>query len=245
LKGLFTRSYFLLLLLALIALYLAIPRPLTPGVLIIGAVGVVIMAVLLALGLRAAAPFGRGAPILEKAGSGSSLTPSPPRRLGIALLAGIVMGGILLGVLILLASREPLLKARLAARVDEPAWMPWALATEASILEEIIFRLFLMSGVVWLASKIFHKRGKGQASPALVWTAIGISALAFGLVHLPSWIAAVHPTLFLVAAVLALNGAAGVVLGRLYWSWGIEAAIVCHFAGDMMLQGLGPRLMGG
>lgn len=236
-----TRAYGLLLLFSLVALFLAVPRPLSPGPLIIGAV---IMAVILALGLRAAAPFGRGAPILENAPSGKALAPSPPRRLGISLLIGVVMGGILLGVLIFLASKEPLLKTRLAERANQPAWMPWALAVEASILEEIIFRLFLMSGVIWLASLIFRAKRREQASPAIVWTAIGISALAFGLVHLPSWIAAVHPTLFLVATVLALNGAAGVVLGRIYWTWGIEAAILCHFAGDMMLQGIGPRLMG-
>ncbi|HEU5181815.1 MAG TPA: CPBP family intramembrane glutamic endopeptidase [Candidatus Polarisedimenticolia bacterium] len=239
-KGLFTRSYILLLLLALIALFLAVPRPITPGPLIIGAV---IMAVLLALGLRAAAPFGRGAPILENASS-KELVPAPGRRLGIALLIGVVMGGFLLGLLIFLASKEPLLRTRLAERANQPAWMPWALAVEASILEEIIFRLFLMSGVIWLAPRILRAKRRDQASPALVWTAIGISALAFGLVHLPSWTAAVHPTLFLVASVLALNGAAGVVLGWIYWNWGIEAAILCHFAGDMMLQGIGPRLMG-
>ena len=239
-KGLFTRSYILLLLLALIALFLAVPRPITPGPLIIGAV---IMAVLLTLGLAAAAPFGRGAPILENASS-KEFVPAPGRRLGIALLIGVVMGGFLLGLLIFLASKEPLLRTRLAERANQPAWMPWALAVEASILEEIIFRLFLMSGVIWLATRILRAKRRDQASPALVWTAIGISALAFGLVHLPSWMAAVHPTLFLVASVLALNGSAGVVLGWIYWNWGIEAAILCHFAGDMMLQGIGPRLMG-
>ena len=246
LKGLFTRSYTVLFLLSLVALFLAVPRPVSPGPLIIGAV---IMAVILALGLRAAAPFGRGAPILENAPSGlenapsgKALAPSPPRRLGVALLLGIVMGGLLLGVLIFLASKEPLLKTRLAERADQPAWMPWALAVEASILEEILFRLFLMSVVIWLIARIMKRRN--EAWPALVWTAIAISALAFGLVHLPSWIAAVHPTVFLIVSVLALNGAAGVLLGWIYWSWGIEAAILCHFAGDMMLQGLGPRLMG-
>lgn len=239
-KGLFTRSYIPLLVLALIALFLAVPRPVTPVPLIIGAI---VFGVLIALGLGAAAPFGRGAPILENASS-KALVPSPGRRLGIALLIGIVMGGILLVLLSLLASKEPLLKARLAARVNEPAWMPLALAVEASILEEIIFRLFLMSGFIWLATWISRAKRRDQVSPALVWTAIALSALAFGLGHLPSWKEAVHPTLFVVASVVALNGVAGVVLGRIYWTWGIEAAILCHFAGDMMVQGIGPRLMG-
>ena len=248
----FTRAYGLLLLLALIALFLAVPRPLTPVPLIVGAV---LMALMLALGLGAAAPFGRGAPLLENHPvAAPPAAPPPLRRLGIALLIGVVMGGILLAALMLLASVEPQLKARLAARVDQPAWMPWALAVEASVLEEIVFRLFLLSGVIWLASRLFGEKRKkkkmteeaGRNPPqAVVWTAVGVSALAFGLAHLPSWMAAASPTPFLIAGVLALNGIAGVVLGRIYWIWGIEAAILCHFAGDMMLQGLGPRLMGG
>jgi membrane protease YdiL (CAAX protease family) len=252
LNNVFTRAYGFLLLLALIAIFLAAPRPLSPIPLIAGAL---ISALLLALGLRAAAPFGRGAPILETLGSAGKLPPpSPLRRLGVALLAGVVMGGILLAALMLLASVEPLLKARLAARADQPSWMPWVLATEASILEEIVFRLFLLSGVVWLATRLFGKKREMKkkqqeapqdAPPTVVWVAIGISALAFGLIHLPSWMAVVNPTPFLVAAVLALNGVAGVALGQVYWRWGIEAAILCHFAGDMMLQGLGPHLMGG
>jgi membrane protease YdiL (CAAX protease family) len=245
-----TRAYGLLLLLALIALFLAVPRPVTLVPLVVGAV---ILALILALGLRAAAPFGRGAPLLETRPSvATPVAPSPLCRLGVALLIGVVMGGILLGALMLLASVEPQLKARLAARVDQPAWMPWALAVEASILEEIIFRLFLLSGVVWLAAWLFGGKKKkkqqeaGKNAPAtVVWVAVGISALVFGLAHLPSWVAAATPTPLLIAAVLALNGIGGVVLGRIYWYWGIEAAILCHFAGDMMLQGLGPRLMGG
>src|SRR5262245_25015935 len=154
----FTRGYALLLLLTLIALFLAAPRPLTPAPL---AGGAVILALLLAIGLRAAARFERGAPLLEGLGSSTGpSTPSPLRRLGIALMIGVLLGGVLLGALMLLASVEPQLKARLAARVDQPFWMPLALAVEASILEEIVFRLFLLSVVVWLAVRLFLRKGK-------------------------------------------------------------------------------------
>jgi hypothetical protein len=33
------------------------------------------------------------------------------------------------------------------------------------------------------------------------------------------------------------------VLGYLYWRWGIESALLAHFAADMVVQGIGPRLV--
>ena len=45
------------------------------------------------------------------------------------------------------------------------------------------------------------------------------------------------------AAVLLLNGVAGGFLGLVYWRWGIEAAIAAHFAADLVVQGVGPRLL--
>ena len=76
-----------------------------------------------------------------------------------------------------------------------------------------------------------------------VWIAVVVSALAFALVHLPAWTAATSVTPLLIVAVLALNGIAGLVLGQVYWRFGIEAAIACHYAGDLMIQGLGPRIV--
>jgi membrane protease YdiL (CAAX protease family) len=40
-----------------------------------------------------------------------------------------------------------------------------------------------------------------------------------------------------------LNAAAGIVLGYLYWRLGIESAVLAHFAADMVVQGIGPRLL--
>jgi hypothetical protein len=44
-------------------------------------------------------------------------------------------------------------------------------------------------------------------------------------------------------SVLTLNGIARMVLGHLYWRWGIESAVLAHFAADMVVQGIGPRLL--
>jgi membrane protease YdiL (CAAX protease family) len=154
---------------------------------------------------------------------------------GLAGFAGIALGLILLATLFFLAQREPALHARFAGRLHEPWWRSLALAFESSILEEVVFRLFTMSVIAWAASRLLPRS-------ALV-IALATSALLFGLAHLPAWLTATHATPGLVAAVLLLNGAGGLLFGWLYWRSGLPYAIVCHFFGDIVVQALGPRLL--
>jgi len=224
-----------------LALWMNLPRPVPLGGWVLGAL---LGLLLVAAGLAAAAPFGKGAPLLAV-----WTRPARPVRQDVRLLAGSFLVGLALGALLLglivfaLLPLEPKLAVRLAARLDYPAWWPFAVAFEASVLEEIVFRLFLLSATVWLLGRGWRKDRK-PASPAVVWAATGVSALAFALVHLPSWTAVTSPTPLLVSCVLGLNAIAGVVFGRVYWRWGIEAAIACHYAADLIVQSLGPRLVG-
>lgn len=159
------------------------------------------------------------------------------RLASLAAVAGGVMGFVLLGALVFLARHEPALRARFAGRLSEPAWRPWALAFESSILEEVVFRLFVMGVVAWIAARWL----KG---PHASWlTALVVSTLLFGAAHLPAWLSATHGTPGLVAGVMVLNGAGGLLLGWVFWRWGLPYAIVCHFFGDVVVQGLGPRLL--
>jgi hypothetical protein len=165
------------------------------------------------------------------------------RLLAFPFLGGAALGGVLLGILVfVLLPLEPKLAARLAARAGNPAWWPFAVAFEASVLEEVFFRLFLLSATTWVLSRGW-KKVRAQASPVSVWIAVGVSALAFALVHLPPWLAQTSPTPLLVLSVLTLNGVAGLALGQVYWRYGIEAAIACHYAADVVVQGLGPRVL--
>jgi hypothetical protein len=148
-----------------------------------------------------------------------------------------------LGVIVfVLRPIEPAIAARLRSRADAPFWMPLALAFESSVLEEVVFRLFLMSCLVWLIARGW-RRDVREAAPLVIWSSIMISSAAFGLAHLPAWFTVAARTPLLVGSVLVLNGVAGIALGRVYWQWGLEAATVCHFAADLAVQGLGPRLV--
>ena len=227
--------------LTVMAVWLAVPRPVSVANLVIGGT---IGGVLIFLGLAAAARFAKGAPLIQALAEGRRPEAGVYGRLLKAALVGLLVGGVLLIVLVfVLVPLEPAVGARLQARVGAPLWLPLALAVESSILEEVFFRLFLLSAVAWLVGRAWRE-GSIEIRSGAVWVAVSVSALAFGLAHVPSWQAAVTLTPVVIGTVLLLNGVAGIVLGQIYWRWGIEAAIACHFAADLIVQGVGPRLMG-
>jgi membrane protease YdiL (CAAX protease family) len=72
-----------------------------------------------------------------------------------------------------------------------------------------------------------------------IWVGILIAAIAFGAAHLNRWIA-MGP--LVITAVMIVNGIVAIALGLIYRKWGIEAAIVAHFGGDVMAHVIGPYL---
>jgi membrane protease YdiL (CAAX protease family) len=113
-------------------------------------------------------------------------------------------------------------------------WKRFLAAIYGGISEEIIMRLFLMSMFVWVLARL-----TGNTAPltksGLVWTANGIVALGFGLGHLPVTATVVELTPLIVARGVVLNGIAGLVFGWLYWKRGLAAAMVAHFAADIVI----------
>jgi hypothetical protein len=208
-----------------VAMGLALPQP--PN-LVHWILGALAGALLIAIGFRAGASWR------------SRATRRPVQRLrllALSVLAGAALGGLALWLLVLLPPREPLLRARFAGRLGEPQWRPAALGFESAVLEEVVFRLFAMGVIVWLAMRLLKRPG-----PA-VSLGIAVSALLFGLAHLPGWSSAAHLTAPLVAGVLLLNGLGGALFGWVFWRWGLPYAMACHFAADIVVQTLAPRFL--
>jgi membrane protease YdiL (CAAX protease family) len=204
---------------------LALPQPVNPIHIVIGSL---LGALLIVLGFSAAS---RCRSISQHSASQRT------KHAALAVLVGIGIGSVLVALLAALTRREPALRARFAGRLAEPAWRPWVLGFESSIVEEVVFRLFVMGVVAWLASR-FMRPSRGPFFIALV-----TSAMLFGLAHLPPWLAAVHATPGLVGTVLLLNGSGGLLFAWLFWRWGLPYAIVCHFVADIIVQSLGPRFL--
>ncbi len=224
-----------------VAVVLAVPRPLSLAVLAAASVAAIGAAALgLALGRRSEL----GDPLLESALRGEV----PARwlaRLAVGLAAGIGVGAAIAAALRLLVMPVlPALHARFAAEVATPLWKRWIIAFDAAVLEETLFRLLVVSAVVWAIRPRTRVSG-GPPSPAAAWSANSVAALAFALVHVPRWLALAPGNPSVVAVVLATNAAAGLVFGHLFLRRGIETAMVAHFGADAVVHVLGPALLAG
>jgi len=139
----------------------------------------------------------------------------------------------------LLAALSPLLQKTgrgpraLGGRYSDAALMPARLQTLAQAetrgvlttltgmlyggkTEELLLRWCVMSLFAWCGWRFAHRSGERLRAP-IMWAAITLSALVFGLGHLPAATAMQVPlTDALVPRTLALNGLAGVVYGTLF-----------------------------
>jgi len=201
----------------------------------------ILMAVATGVGLLAAGPVGLGAPYLEAALAGK---PQPGSILGLLPLAL----GLSLAVFVLITVLErfafaPHVPAAIRqADVKTPAWKRFLASFYGGLGEEILMRLFLVSGLVWLLGR-FWTRADGLPATGAYWTGIVLAAVLFGLGHLPTTKALAPLTTALVARAVVLNGIGGIAFGWLYWQYGLEAAMISHFGADILIHLVGTRLL--
>jgi hypothetical protein len=104
---------------------------------------------------------------------------------------------------------------------------------KAAVTDEVVFRLVLMTALVWLIAKL-----NGAIRSWCYWVAILVTAIiAYPLGHLV-YLASLAPTILVAAREIALHGLAGIVWGYLYWRHGLLASIVGHVAAHLSLQPL-------
>lgn len=94
------------------------------------------------------------------------------------------------------------------------------------VTEELLVRYGLLTLLAFAGSRLTD----GHVTPAVAWVAIAVSALLFGLGHLPNAATLGPLTPAAVGRILLLNGIAGVAFGWLYWRESLEAAMVAHVA---------------
>jgi hypothetical protein len=113
------------------------------------------------------------------------------------------------------------------------AWRGALASFYGGTVEETLFRLLLVSLLVWLLAKTRH----GQATSWMFVVAVVLAALLFGAGHLPGAFAAhlLHGA-GSVARIVLLNAVVAVVFGAVFWRWGLEHAMVAHFAADLVLH---------
>lgn len=180
-----------------------------------------------------------GAAVAHRVGLRSRLAGDRDARidLRLAAVAGTLVGLVLLGVDALLA---PLLGAPWQAFLREAAAQATAASWVVSVLygglaEEVLARWGVMSLV--MAAVLWRRAGPAGAQPpaGAAWLGIGVAAALFAAGHLPALAQGIGLEPGIVARTLALNLAAGVVYGWLFWRRSLECAMLAHIVTHLVL----------
>ena len=95
------------------------------------------------------------------------------------------------------------------------------------ITEELLLRFGLMSALALVGWYVTGRPSDGP-NAEVMWPAIVISAVLFGVGHLPALGQSVDLTPALIIRTVLLNAIAGILLGWLYWRRSLEAAMIAH-----------------
>lgn len=138
--------------------------------------------------------------------------------------------------------------AQLAIQSSEiELWKGILASFYGGIAEEIQLRLFLLSGIAlairYVANTMSSERkGAGDLTNGVFWTANVLTAVLFGLLHLPVTAELMPLTPLFVTRIILLNGIVGLIAGLFFRNRGIEMAILFHFILDLFLHVLVPVL---
>ncbi len=200
----------------------------------------VLSAVAVGVGLLAAHAIGLGAPYLEAGLAGASVQ-GIANMATVAGLTGTLAGVVLLGADLLFLPYWPqaLLEATRRATVRDN----FLASFYGGINEEILMRLFGLSGLAWLLAFVWHGPA-GAPTTAGLWLVNIVMAIVFGIGHLPALknILGKIPPL-MVTRTLLLNAPVGLLCGWLFWTYGLEAAMIAHFSADIVYHVFGTVLL--
>lgn len=173
-------------------------------------------------GVQLAQRVGLSAPVAEAVVQRQSWRQAIAPQLLPGLIGGLASGGALVAIA---ALAQPWLPPAYLAAESPPALVRFLYG---GITEEILMRWGLMTLLLWLGWRLGQGR-RGMPAKGWVAGAIGLSALLFGLAHLPYAIALGLPlSPLLVGYLLLQNGLFALVAGYLYWRHGLESAMVAH-----------------
>lgn len=202
----------------------------------------VIVAVSVATGAALAPRLGLRSHIAERAAQGRPIWPGLRRELPLAGGAGVLGGA--LTVVLDLVTRPLLPPLKAGAEQTMQALSHTSIASIAGALlyggitEELLLRWGVMTLLVWIGWRLYQATSRGEHGaprPVLVWAAIGITSLLFGLGHLPTTAMLYPLTPLVIIRAIMLNGTAGMLFGWLYWRRSLEAAMAAHMSMHIVL----------
>lgn len=97
--------------------------------------------------------------------------------------------------------------------------------TYGAVIEEVMLRLFFMSFIALIVQKISKRDAMNDR---ILIVSNVISALLFAAAHLPATIMTIGITPMILIRCFVMNGAFGLMFGRLYRKYGIHYAMLAH-----------------
>jgi len=194
----------------------------------------VLIAISAFVGLLAARQVGLSFPILQAILQGQPVGDQLLNLLPVVLLGCVVAGGLMLLLeLGIFGPRTPVELSSSDGRIS--FWKRVLACFYGMIDEEILIRMLFMGGLAWLIGLVW-KSASGLPADGAFWLAIVLSAVIFGLGHLPATSRITPLTPLVIARAVALNGIPGIVFGYLYWQYGLVAAMLAHFLLDLLIH---------
>jgi membrane protease YdiL (CAAX protease family) len=200
-----------------------------------------IFAVAVAAGLFFAGHTGLGAPILEAYLAREKVAARIKAILVPSVVLGILASLIVISLDVIVFGPALVAELGKAAEglsgpgIQPPPWQGFLASFYGGIDEEIAMRLFLLSLFAFLGKFASHT-AEGRPTILILWIANLITAVLFGLGHLPATAALLPITPLVVTRAVVLNGIAGIAFGYLYWTRGLESAMLSHFSADIVLH---------
>ncbi|MEE4001134.1 CPBP family intramembrane glutamic endopeptidase [Tenacibaculum sp. FZY0031] len=149
-----------------------------------------------------------------------------------SILLAILVALFLLGLFELQSEFYPI-----SGKISRPSKSFYALVSfSAGISEEIMFRLGLMSLII---AGIQYWKKVENPSNKTIWTGIIISAICFGIMHLPLSKNFVELTPFTIGVTMIGNLITGATFGWIFWKRGLLVAIISHIAFDLVFHVIG------
>jgi membrane protease YdiL (CAAX protease family) len=188
------------------------------------------------IGLRLGRSLGLDTPFARAFVYGLKRPALSKRAIHFALISGFLGGFVILGLAFLFQPFMP--QTAQSTTLNIALWKRALASFYGGITEELLLRLFLMTLIAWVFWKIGLREGE-QPSRLAFWLAIALSALLFGVGHLPSAAALWSLTPIVITRTMLLNSLLGIAFGFLYWQWGLEYAMLSHFCADIVLHIIG------
>ena len=201
---------------------------------------VVLTGIAVFAGLLAGPQVGLGLPVIQAALLGQPVAGLILGFLPVTILVGICSALVLVGLdRYLFMPRLPEVFRQVSGRIA--LWKRLLTPLYGGINEEILLRLFVMTGLAWLIGLVW-KSPDGSVAVGVLWLANLLAALLFGLGHLPATAGITRLTPLVVTRALVMNGLAGLVLGFLYMTYGLESAMLAHACLDIVMHVIVPEL---